>query len=37
MKKDDRTYGVYGIYYRDHNSGHLAQDQRAILRRLRRL
>ena len=37
MKKDDRTYGVFGIYYRDLNSGHLAQDQRAILRRLRRL
>ena len=24
MKKDDRTYGVFGIYYRDLNSDHLA-------------
>jgi hypothetical protein len=37
MQKDDRTYGVFGIYYRDLNSGHVAQDQRAILRLLRRL
>ena len=37
MQKDDRTYGAFGIYYRDSNSGHVAQDQRAILRLLRRL